>query len=100
MLDIFLDLVSMPKEPRRRARKHKVDDVQAEDLSQGGPSWILPSQERPEIENSLDPELKAYFRSVDIKLQEWAAQDADGLQIVEGQLAGLFISFCVNLLPA
>lgn len=83
----------MPKEPRKRARKHKPEAAPAYDDEEGAaPSWIAQSEPQP-VEHPLDQELKAYFRSVDIKLQEWASEDAEHVQLIEDQREGLHI-FC------
>ncbi|KAG8863724.1 Nucleolar protein 9 [Tulasnella sp. 330] len=74
----------MPKEPRKRARKHKPETAPVDEDEGAGPSWI--AQSEPHLAaHPLDQELKAYFRSVDIKLQEWASEDAEHVQLIEDQ---------------
>lgn len=89
----FPSSAKMPKEPRKRARKHRPnaaqDDEEQQEDGQAGPSWIVDNENPEPLPNPLDPELKAYFRSVDLKLEEWLAEDADPqVQIIEDQLAG------------
>ncbi|KAI9449746.1 hypothetical protein F5148DRAFT_627584 [Russula earlei] len=74
----------MPKEIRKRGRRHKKRATPV--LGQGlqdkapftKPSWILSSTDsnskahNPEAPfGYVDPELKAYFRTVDDQLKEW-----------------------------
>ncbi len=80
----------MPKELRKRGKRHKKssaeDQTHAWDSAQevleegpsSGPSWIVPrvdldsKQFNPEAPfGYVDPELKAYFRTVDDQLKEW-----------------------------
>ena len=76
----------MPKELRKRGRRHKTSRTEdqkpaqeRERLDEGssaGPSWIVPrpdsKQSNPEAPfGYVDPELKAYFRTVDDQLKEW-----------------------------
>lgn len=76
----------MPKELRKRGKRHKKSAThqtpsREQELSQGegpatGPSWIVPravpKQLNPEAPfGYVDPELKAYFRTVDDQLKEW-----------------------------
>ncbi|KAG9036456.1 Nucleolar protein 9 [Tulasnella sp. JGI-2019a] len=79
----------MPKEPRKRARKHRpevVHDADDGEAAGAGPSWIVQSNEPQSTEEPLDPDLKAYFRSVDIKLQEWASEDSEQVILITDQL--------------
>jgi nucleolar protein 9 len=78
----------MPKELRKRGKRHKKSSAenqahtqQHEVLDEGpsnGPSWIVPradsssNQFNPEAPfGYVDPELKAYFKTVDDQLKEW-----------------------------
>jgi nucleolar protein 9 len=82
----------MPKELRKRGRRHKTTRTEDQKPAQGrevpdegegpstaGPSWIVPrtdsdskQQLNPEAPfGYVDPELKAYFRTVDDQLKEW-----------------------------
>ena len=81
----------MPKELRRRGKRHKKSSTEHEHPAQkqdsldegpsSRPSWIVPrSDSQQEQEQQLnpeapfgyvDPELKAYFRTVDDQLKEW-----------------------------
>ena len=76
----------MPKELRKRGRRHKTSraedqkpaqerEVQVEGSS-AGPSWIVPRSDSKQLNPEapfgyVDPELKAYFRTVDDQLKEW-----------------------------
>ena len=78
----------MPKELRKRGKRHKKSSAQDQTHAQqhevpdedpsSGPSWILPradsssKQFNPEAPfGYVDPELKAYFKTVDDQLKEW-----------------------------
>jgi nucleolar protein 9 len=78
----------MPKELRKRGKRHKKssaeDQTHAQEhevLDEGpssGPSWIVPradsssKQFNPDAPfGYIDPELKAYFKTVDDQLKEW-----------------------------
>jgi nucleolar protein 9 len=79
----------MPREHRKRGKKHKknaeetqehkVDEQRYEDEqeAQAGPSWIVQGDSGHEDVNPeapfgyVDPDVKAYFRTVDEKLKEW-----------------------------
>ena len=78
----------MPKELRKRGKRHKKPSAEDqthpqehEVLDEGpssGPSWIVPradsssKQFNPEAPfGYVDPELKAYFKTVDDQLKEW-----------------------------
>jgi nucleolar protein 9 len=83
----------MPKELRKRGKRHKKSATEYQTPSQeqeippdegpsGGPSWIVPransNQFNPEAPfGYVDPELKAYFRTVDDQLKEWQRNDWD-----------------------
>ena len=79
---------TMPKELRKRGRRHKKSSAgdkthtqEHEVLDEGpssGPSWIVPREDsnskqfNPEAPfGYVDPELKAYFKTVDDQLKEW-----------------------------
>ncbi|KAH9991427.1 armadillo-type protein [Russula vinacea] len=71
----------MPKELRKRGRRHKTTRREVPDEGEGpstaGPSWIVPRTDSKQQLNPeapfgyVDPELKAYFRTVDDQLKEW-----------------------------
>jgi nucleolar protein 9 len=78
----------MPKELRKRGKKHKKSSAENQTHAQrhevldegpsSGPSWIVPradsssNQFDPEAPfGYVDPELKAYFKTVDDQLKEW-----------------------------
>ena len=78
----------MPKELRKRGKRHKKSSFEnqthaqeREVLDEGpssGPSWIVPradsssKQFNPEAPfGYVDPELKAYFKTVEDQLKEW-----------------------------
>jgi nucleolar protein 9 len=82
----------MPREHRKRGKKHKKNPQDEhhirEDLDNayiepevGEPSWIRPPpKDSPEINidapfGYVDPDVKAYFRTVDDQIRGW--QDAD-----------------------
>ncbi|KAF8894312.1 armadillo-type protein [Mucidula mucida] len=90
----------MPRENRKRGKKHKKPaaepDVAQEQVSfeqpeaaEAGPSWII---QKPEDTAEMDPEapfgyldadVKAYFRTVDVQMRQWQDGSAD---IEEGAL--------------
>jgi nucleolar protein 9 len=77
----------MPKELRKRGRRHKTSRIEDQTPAQGqevpdegsstGPSWIVPRADSKQLNppeapfGYVDPELKAYFRTVDDQLKEW-----------------------------
>jgi len=81
----------MPKELRKRGKMHKKSEantqpqpltkepVSLEEGPSNGPSWIVsrPTNSNRDQVNSeapfgyVDPEMKAYFRTVDDQLKEW-----------------------------
>jgi hypothetical protein len=86
----FFIAAAMPKELRKRGKRHKKSSTehehpaQKQDLLDEGPSsrpsWIVPrsdpqqQQQQPNPEapfGYVDAELKAYFRTVDDQLKEW-----------------------------
>jgi nucleolar protein 9 len=77
----------MPKELRKRGRRHKSTRTEVQQApvrerevpdegSSTGPSWIVPRTDSKQLNPEapfgfVDPELKAYFRTVDDQLKEW-----------------------------
>jgi nucleolar protein 9 len=77
----------MPKELRKRGRRHETSRTEDQTPAQGreevleegsstGPSWIVPRADSKQLNPEapfgyVDPELKAYFRTVDDQLKEW-----------------------------
>lgn len=75
----------MPRENRKRGRKHKKqqddfhEDTHAEEPAeepQAGPSWIVSGPATAEFNEEapfgyVDSEVKAYFRTVDVQIREW-----------------------------
>jgi len=85
----------MPKELRKRGKRHKKSATyqapsREQETTQGeapasGPSWIIPrevpKQQNPEAPfGYVDPELKAYFRTVDDQLKEWQQNWGDATE--------------------
>ncbi|KAG8986540.1 Nucleolar protein 9 [Tulasnella sp. 427] len=82
------------KEKRQRGKKHKKPKVEesAPEEPVAGPSWIAPqapaSAHEPDLPfGPVDPDLKAYLRSVDLKLNEWRDTAWD-VQLTEDELQG------------
>jgi len=80
----------MPKENRKRGKKHKktqetsepsrdtTRDTQNSD-HHNRPSWIVPAQDSEEAHPEapfgyVDPDVKAYFRTVDDQIRTWQQQ--------------------------
>lgn len=78
----------MPREHRKRGKKHKkhIEEKQEpiadegygdqKQESQAGPSWIVEGEQENAVNPEapfgyVDPDVKAYFRTVDEKLREW-----------------------------
>lgn len=76
----------MPRENRKRGKKHKKQreeepQYEAEPEQQTEtpeePSWIVPASNRADEVNPeapfgyVDVDVKAYFRTVDVQIQEW-----------------------------
>lgn len=72
----------MPRENRKRGKKHKKEVEQAVEVKpdpEPRPSWILPNTsqpEQPEVNAEapfgyVDADVKAYFRTVDLQIREW-----------------------------
>lgn len=88
----------MPRENRKRGKKHKKQNVEdyVENRGQSyhqeaaepeaGPSWIRQrsnAEEEPEVNPEapfglVNPDVKAYFKTVDEKLREWQELRDDG----------------------
>ncbi|KAG8932243.1 Nucleolar protein 9 [Tulasnella sp. 417] len=90
------------KEKRQRGKKHKKqkheEPTPEEPLA--GPSWIAPQPAVQELDQpfgAVDPDLKAYLRSVDLKLNEWRDTAWD-VQLTEDELQGekLFLDATVS----
>ena len=78
----------MPRENRKRGKKHKKQKedeehhaqtyLQHEEQAEAGPSWIVHRQAEevnPEAPfGYVDAEVKAYFRTVDLQIREWQEQ--------------------------
>ena len=78
----------MPRENRKRGKKHKKSKEDEEHHTQArpppeeeeeaGPSWIVHKQAEevnPEAPfGYVDAEVKAYFRTVDLQIREWQDQ--------------------------
>ena len=94
----------MPRENRKRGKKHKRhSDAPAEPPAaesrayepteqEAGPSWIVGKSTYGERNDAfkddapfglVDPDLKAYFRTVDDKLREW--QELSGQDVTENE---------------
>jgi nucleolar protein 9 len=105
----------MPKELRKRGKRHKKSTTEYQAPSQeqqlppdespsGGPSWIVPransNQFNPEAPfGYVDPELKAYFRTVDDQLKEWQQNnrgDAEGDEDTDPNESALLFSFSLG----
>lgn len=96
----------MPRENRKRGKKHKKPKDVVEDASvqhyhedqQAGPSWIIDPKPGHELGEGASPDapfgyvdadVKAYFRTVDAKLREWQETDSvpdmeQGAELNEG----------------
>lgn len=104
----------MPRENRKRGKKHKkqpaeeqvvaVEETQYEEEPEAGPSWIVPAnrdapQENPEAPfGFVDVDVKAYFRTVDVQLREWQdeqEQAVEGDEDVDPNESTLFYLFSV-----
>jgi nucleolar protein 9 len=82
----------MPRENRKRGKKHKKgaviqDDAPAveehpeeQEPQAAGPSWITSAKHEDQVNPEapfgyVDADVKAYFRTVDEQLKEWQAND-------------------------
>ena len=74
----------MPRENRKRGKKHKKTEVHVpvqkeveHEEADAGPSWIVsaPANEDDPPTDApfgyIEPDLKAYFKNVDIQMQDW-----------------------------
>ncbi|KAG8944967.1 Nucleolar protein 9 [Tulasnella sp. 424] len=91
------------KEKRQRGKKHKKPkeaEIPPEE-PHAGPSWIAPQPAVHDLDQppfgALDPDLKAYLRSVDLKLNEWRDTAWD-IQLTQDELQGekLFLDATVT----
>ncbi|KZT26897.1 ARM repeat-containing protein [Neolentinus lepideus HHB14362 ss-1] len=82
----------MPRENRKRGKKHRKSAVEQEEQpfegaryeetdaeNQAGPSWIVPLPQVAESNSEapfgyVEVDVKAYFRTVDLQLREWQEQ--------------------------
>ncbi len=123
----------MPRENRKRGKKHKKEKTEDEYVeardheqpyaqeigeNQPGPSWIRQrnnAEEDPEVNPEapfgfVNPDVKAYFKTVDEKLREWQevrddgyGDEEDGEDVNEGareilsSLNSTFIRFVKNV---
>lgn len=114
----------MPREIRKRGKKHKKSQHQAlpETQEQGQddhhpnsssePSWIVPARNAVEDAHPeapfgyVDPDIKAYFRTVDEHIQSWQEDGTEpehedgGLDPNEGVCFLPNIGFCYLLVAA
>ncbi|KAH9894177.1 ARM repeat-containing protein [Cubamyces lactineus] len=91
----------MPRENRKRGKKHKKKTeevagvsqepapyVEDQDTAEAGPSWIVSGRDSTTVDQNapfgyVDSEIKAYFRTVDVQIREWqetkpeVVEDAD-----------------------
>ena len=106
----------MPKELRKRGRRHKTSRTEdktpaqvRESLDEGssaGPSWIVPRADSKQLNPEapfgyVDPELKAYFRTVDDQLKEWQQirDYAEGEEDVDPNESASCFCPCVRSCP-
>ncbi len=78
----------MPRENRKRGKKHKKSTQDAEFDEQehtgdkvelepeAGPSWIVANPQQEQVDSEapfgyLDADVKAYFRTVDVQIRQW-----------------------------
>ena len=107
----------MPKELRKRGRRHKTSRTEdqkpaqerevPDEGSSAGPSWIVPRTDSKQLNPEapfgyVDPELKAYFRTVDDQLKEWQqnGDHAEGEEDVdpnESASCFIFVRACCAL---
>ena len=105
----------MPKELRKRGRRHKTSRTEdqkpaqerevPDEGSSAGPSWIVPRTDSKQLNPEapfgyVDPELKAYFRTVDDQLKEWQqnGDHAEGEEDVDPNESAsyfIFVRACV-----
>lgn len=86
----------MPREIRKRGKKHKkqaeepaprIENVRSDEHvqpeSSSGPSWIKPAEvSTPQDTDApfgyVDVDVKAYFRTVDIQIRDWQRAESSG----------------------
>lgn len=93
----------MPKDLRKRGKRHKKSEANTQpttkelELTEGvpssGPSWIVsraPDSNQDQVTSEapfgyVDPEMKAYFRTVEDQLKEWQQNwgDAEGVEDID-----------------
>ncbi|KAK0206001.1 armadillo-type protein [Desarmillaria ectypa] len=78
----------MPRENRKRGKKHKKPSQDAEfdekehaegtvePVPEAGPSWIVANPQQEQVDSEapfgyLDADVKAYFRTVDVQIRQW-----------------------------
>ncbi|KAK0467769.1 armadillo-type protein [Desarmillaria tabescens] len=84
----------MPRENRKRGKKHKKPAPDADTEQQqhtaepepkveAGPSWIVPNPQQEQEQDSeapfgyLDADVKAYFRTVDVQMRQWQDREVE-----------------------
>lgn len=80
----------MPKEFRKRGKKAKWSKIEKgglkpehQDETSAGPSWIISTRKDTEEPNpeapfgSLDNDVKAYFRTVDVQIRNWQENEVN-----------------------
>ena len=107
----------MPREQRKRGKKHKKTDHDAqqralepdvaevpvedvvEELSEPGPSWIKPKKQQDRDPDApfgyVDSDVKAYFRTVDLQIRDWQEVTKERVEASEHDVdpnEGVFIS--------
>jgi nucleolar protein 9 len=108
----------MPKELRKRGKRRKTSRTEDQTPAQGrevldegsstGPSWIVPRADSKQLNPEapfgyVDPELKAYFRTVDDQLKEWQQNrdHAEGEEDVDpNESASMFCLLAVFLVSS
>ena len=104
----------MPKDLRKRGKRHKKSEANAQPPPQvpepidggpsSGPSWIVsraPDSIQDQVSSEapfgfVDPEMKAYFRTVEDQLKEWQQNwgDADVVEDIDSnESTFLFFTF-------
>lgn len=88
--------LKMPREYRKRGKKHKKqveekeDDPPPQEIAQQ-PSWIVSASAMDTTRDSetpfgeLEADIKAYFRTVDLQLRDWQENQDDGGEEDDGQ---------------
>ncbi|KAI6046465.1 armadillo-type protein [Pisolithus marmoratus] len=76
----------MPKELRQRGKKRKksqqedTSENQVQEREDEGPSWIIPARQTEDVNPEVpfgyvDPDIKAYFRTVDDQMRVWQDEE-------------------------